>query len=142
MIQRIQSAYLLLGAGALVAVPFLDIISSGAAAQAYGWYRPVITALDIVIVVSLFASILLFRNRSLQVRIVSLIQLGIIVLAAGTYGGLYLAGSLQLVDSGADRGAVWTAVVLPVVAYVAIALARRAIQKDIALVRSMDRLRD
>jgi len=56
-------------------------------------------------------------------------------------GGLYLVDVLSIRTSqGLDVGML-VALLLPIVAYVLFLLARRAVEKDIERVRSMDRLR-
>jgi len=142
MIQRIQTVHLLTAAVAVVIIPFLDIVSSGVAARSQVWFVPAIAAIGALLVVGLLASVFLYANRRRQLRVVAALQFGVILLAAVEYGGLYLAGALRLTGSGSGHIDVWIAVALPIVSYVGVALARRAIQKDIDLVRSMDRLRD
>ena len=59
---------------------------------------------------------------------------------------ILLVGSLAAINVGDDvvlaaDASLYLTLLLPVVAYVMLRLARRGVEKDIALVRSMDRLR-
>lgn len=83
---------------------------------------------------STLASIFLFKNRGLQIR---LTRLGTIALIVGSG----LAVSLLLFDQAASQ-AQWSAFwAMPVIALACTILAVRYIRKDDQLVKSMDRLR-
>ena len=66
-------------------------------------------------------------------------QILTLIFMAVLFGGLFL--SRELIFVGAEAAGIIAIVLLPVLAYVFFLLARRGIDKDIALVRSMDRLR-
>jgi len=149
MIQRIQSIFFLLAAGALgaqFAVPYLqtpaDDPARSLAAFADGVLNPLdnpgllgLTALGALIS---FAAIFLFKNRSLQARL-ALVATGVgIMLLVLT--GITVKNTL---DQAPEGGTIQFALGLglPVLALLLNWLAARAIRKDEALVQSMDRLR-
>lgn len=142
MIQRIQTIYLFLGALAMAALFLLGELWSGAAAEQFAWFIPAAAVLAGLTAAGALAAIFLYKNRSRQRAWVA----GLQVLAALTtllfFIGYYGADGLNFAteEGAVDAGKVLF-LALPVVAYVLFMLARRAIQKDIELVRSMDRLR-
>lgn len=142
MIQRIQSVYLLLGALAMGALFFFEPMWSGEAARMFGWFTPVAAALAALTAAGALGTIFLHQNRRRQRAVVAGLQVmaafTVVVLFAGFYG----AGALNLrTESGALDVNTLIFLVLPVVAYLFFFLARRAVQSDIELVQSMDRLR-
>jgi hypothetical protein len=141
MIQRIQSIYLLLGVLCLGGLLLYDIVRTGPAAAAYAWYAPAVLALDLVgIGLALFA-IFLYKNRPRQRGVVLLAQVVTLLLMVVLYGGLFLAGELQVFREGAAEIGPLVFLLLPVTAYILFYLARKGVEKDIEVVRSMDRLR-
>ena len=142
MIQRIQTVYLALGAVALVGLLFTGVLWDGAAASAQGWFTPVVVALAGVSAAIAVGAIFLFKDRPKQRKVVILAQLVTVVLMVSLFGGLYLADALYIrTTQGVDVTMLIT-LLLPLVAYLLFLLARRAVAKDIELVRSVDRLRD
>ena len=86
-------------------------------------------------------AVFLYENRTTQRSVVVGVQMGTVVLAGVLYGGLYLTSELTF---GGAQGLAWDRIIalaLPIVAYVFFYLARRGIDHDIELVKSMDRLR-
>ena len=141
MIQRIQTVFLALGAIALGALLLSNIVWEGAAAQAHGWFLPVVVGLGGLAALVAVGAILLYKDRSRQRKLIVLAQGLTIFLLVGLYGGMYLADSLYVrTTQGLDVGMLIT-LLLPILAYVLFLLARRAVSKDIELVESMDRLR-
>lgn len=141
MIQRIQSIYLLLGALALIALLFLDTVWESAAAEALAWFSPVLLLLGGLTALAAVGAIFLYKDRKRQRQVVVWVLFLTIAFIVVFFLGLFLVGELVLVDEeGLDWGRI-VALLLPVAAYVCFSLARRAIDRDIALVRSMDRLR-
>lgn len=142
MIQRIQSVYLLLGAAALAGLVFLDSLWQSAAAATYSWFGPSIAGLSIATAVVGLIAIFLYNTRPLQRKVVLGTQMGTVITVAVLYGTLYLTGGFDVraADGSFDTGQILL-VALPVVAYVLFYLARRGIESDIELVKSMDRLR-
>ncbi len=129
MIQRVQSIYLLLAALLAVAVPF----AGGAVTpDSWIWYTPLKVALSILVAVGSLVAILLYGDRPKQKGLVVVL----VLLAAGLTVLLMLGWWV----SRRTDPAFWP-LVFPLLAIAALFLARRAILKDIKLVRSMDRLR-
>jgi uncharacterized membrane protein len=141
MIQRPQSLFLLLGAVALVALFFLDIVWRGPTADSYDWFTPAILILAGIIGLGAIGTIFLYQDRQRQKRIVVWLQFATVFFLFVFYGSLYMMGDLHFMRDGAtDTGKV-IALALPIFAYVMFFMARRGIIHDIKLVRSMDRLR-
>ena len=149
MIQRIQSIFLLLATGALggqFKLPYLQTAAEDPArslpALADGVLNPLdnpgllgLTALAAVIS---FVAIFLFKNRSLQARlsmVAAAIGVMLLVLVAFT-----TKTTLDQTPTGGNAQLAF-GLALPVLALLFNWLAARAIRKDEALVRSMDRLR-
>ncbi len=141
MIQRIQSVYLVLGAVVLGALVFFGVVWEGAAATAQGWFTPVVVLFDGLAAAVAVGAVFLYKNRLRQRKVIVVAQ-GLTVMLLITFcGGLYLVDALYVRTSqGLDVGML-AALLLPIVAYVLLLLARRAVEKDIERVRSMDRLR-
>lgn len=141
MIQRIQSIYLLVGAIALACLLLFDDIWSGPEAEQHTWFAPaLLTAAGLSALIALVA-IFLYKDRRRQRGVVVWAQLlalitFIVLLIGLTFGD---ASSEASAPGYATEYAV--AVLIPMVAYVLFYLARRAIDRDIALIRSMNRLR-
>ena len=140
MIQRIQSIYLLLGALTLLALLLFDDIWQGAAAV-QAWFSPVLLVLIFLTVAIAIGAIFMYKDRKRQRSAVVVAQFLALVLLAVFYLGLYLVGALGVTVAGVVDTARVVALLLPVVAYIFFYLARKGIERDIALVRSMDRLR-
>lgn len=141
MIQRIQTVYLLLGALALAALGLFELPWASRAAAAHGWFVPSLIGLIVVTAGTGLGAIFLYENRKTQRSVVVGVQIGTVLLAGVLYGGLYLTSELTF---GGVRGTDWGRVValaMPIVAYLFFFLARRGIDHDIELVKSMDRLR-
>lgn len=154
MIQRIQTVYLLIAEmliGILFFVPFGEIAAKEGGIYRFdikgvyleGIQKPEIiySSLPLVILwavslVLILATIFLFKNRILQMRLSTInifIQLG--------FGGLifyYIYSSTKLL-SGVYSLTIY--LVFPVISAILIYLAVRAIAKDELLVRSIDRIR-
>ncbi len=154
MIQRIQTVYLLIAEmliGALFFVPFADIASKDGSIYRFdikGIYleavqKPEIiySSLPLVILwavslILILATIFLFRNRILQMR---LSTINIFILLG--LGGLiyYYVWSVAKILSGVYSLTIY--LLFPVIAAILIYLAIKAIGKDELLVRSIDRIR-
>ncbi len=141
MIQRIQTVYLALGAMALLALLFFDAIWSGSEAASFGWFPLVMLLLTIATAVLAFGSIFMYKKRAQQRKLVVYAQMLTLLLMVVLYGLLYMSGELVFVrQEGLDISRM-TALALPIIAYLLFYLARKSIERDIELVRSMDRLR-
>lgn len=147
MIQRIQSVYLLISAiliGLLFLLPFAEIAKDGAiylfnfkgvlldgAVKTNGLVIPVLLVMIIVLnVLAIFS----YSNRGKQVKLVWGVILMLVILLVAFVYFTYLA------YSGAQIGFKLGAV-LPLIAIVLDYLAIRSINKDEALIRSIDRIR-
>lgn len=147
MIQRIQSVYLLIStvlAGLLFLLPFAEIAKEGAiylfnfkgvlldgAVDKSGW---VISVLLAIIVALHVWAILGFKDRKKQTKVVWFaILMELILLGMFVYFTYILFGGAQI---SFKPGAV-----LPLIVVIIDYLAIRAIDKDEALIRSIDRIR-
>lgn len=141
MIQRIQTVYLFLGALAIAALGLFQSPWESTAAVRFSWFVPSLIALIVATAGGALGAIFLYRQRETQRRVVVGIQVLTVLLAGVLYGGLY--ATQELVVEG-TRGINWskvTMLVLPLLGYVLFLLARRGIEHDIELVKSMDRIR-
>ena len=139
MIQRIQSVYLLMGALALVGLLLVDVVWQNPAVERYGWLSTAILVLGATAAFIGLIALFLYRDRKQQRRVVLGAQLATVALLAVLVGGFALGQAMPVVLAAGVAG--YAGLLLPVLAYVLYFFARRAIQKDIDLVRSMDRLR-
>ena len=141
MIQRIQTVYLFLGALTLAALGVFDTPWSSTAAATQAWYVPSLIGLIVVTGGTALGAIFLYEQRKTQRTVVVGVQILTLGLAGVCYGGLYLTAELNF---GGAAGLQWgkiIALLLPIIAYGFFWLARRGIDHDIELVKSMDRLR-
>lgn len=141
MIQRIQTVYLFLGGLALASLGAFDLPWSSTAASAYPWFVPILAGLVVLSVGGAFWAIFLYEERKRQRSLVVAVQVGTLLVAGLLYGALYWTSELTF--SGPD-GVLWSraaVLILPIVSYAFFFLARRGIDHDIELVKSMDRLR-
>lgn len=141
MIQRIQTVYLFLGGLALASLGLFDMPWNSTVASSHAWFVPSLVGLLLVTVAAAVWAISLYEERKRQRSVVVGVQMGTILIAGLLYGGLYLTSELAFMGS---QGIVWsraTVLALPIAAYVLFFLARRGIDHDIELVKSMDRLR-
>ena len=137
MIQRIQTLYLVAGA-ALLAV-FVGIQSRWAELFEgdYAVLGTVVMILAAVAAVLALVAVGLYKNRALQRRVISWATWIDALVVAG-----FLAGVLMLVQRGeAIPSNVALLSIAPIVGYVLLRLARAGVDRDIATVRSMDRIR-
>lgn len=139
MIQRIQSLYLLVGAIALLALVFMDWPWAVLRAEVVFFGGGLVLA-GVTAVVALLA-VFLYRNRALQRKVVLGAQVLTIGLLLLIVGGLYVLGQLQFTTAGEPYWPAILGILLPVGAYVFFFLARRGVEADINLIKSMDRLR-
>ena len=149
MIQRIQSVFLFLATGALggqFALPYLQTPANDPARAlpvlADGALTPIdnpgLLGLTILGAVVSFVAIFLFKNRSLQARLAGVSTVAGILLL--TLAGFTTKMTLDQTPQGGSAHFA-AGLALPVLAVALDWLAMRAIRKDEALVRSMDRLR-
>ena len=149
MIQRIQSLWLLLASATAVLIYFFPVIelTSENALYVYEYDSISIAGIDnliqsayivagllgIIAFLSFFA-IFLFKNRMLQMRICTLISLLIIF-----FVGLISYFSITTETNVAVT--IGLSSILPVIIFIFILMARRAVNKDEKLIRSVDRIR-
>ena len=149
MIQRIQSIFLLLAAAALggqFGLPYLQAPENDPArtlpALTDGVFNPLdnpgLLGLSALGALVSLAAIFLFKNRPLQARLAGVSAIAGILLLA-----LIAFTTKSTFDQAPEGSSMQFAagLALPVLALVFNWLATRAIRKDEALVRSMDRLR-
>jgi len=133
MIQRIQTLYLLVSAlfiGLLFALPFAEIVKDGAIKE----NGLAVSVLIGIVLVLQGVAIFSFKKRPRQIRIVM-----IAILAT-----LCLLGAFLYVTYFSFSGAQISfkiGMVFPLIAIILDYLAIRAIRKDEALIRSIDRIR-
>jgi hypothetical protein len=140
MIQRLQSVYLLLGALCIMSVAFLDDVWQSQAAETQVWFVPALAVLGAVTALAAVGTIFLYKSRGRQVRLIVVIKFMTLAFLALLSGGLFLTGDFAF--QGGDAGpAMLLVFALPVAAYILFYFARRGVQRDINLVKSMDRLR-
>lgn len=147
MIQRPQTLFLVLAgvalAGFLIAY---ETLTYAVAPRPSNLWQPIVAGVfcGLAAVVSLVA-VFLYRNRSLQRRLVTIAQWMVVLGYAAVIVGFVLAEGWEillfvLAAGELDMGFLLT-LVLPPVAYLFLWLSRRRIEKDIELVQSMDRVR-
>ena len=141
MIQRIQSLYLLLGAACLFPAALLEITSLAQVDETLTWYEPALTIVGVATMAIALGAIFFYKNRPKQRKLVSAVQVMTIIFIIILVAGLVIADGLaQLTQGGVDAVSI-ILLALPLLAYVFFWLARRGIQQDIDLVKSIDRLR-
>lgn len=142
MIQRVQSLYLL--AAAFLLLAFLPLSGEWrfAAQQLMPWLVPVAMVLTGLTAAVALVAIFLYKNRHRQLKVVILgqwLDLALVLVLVGALVGANLDAQFMGAQDAMRMALI--SVILPFGAYVCLRLARRGIEKDAALVRSMDRLR-
>ena len=140
MIQRIQSLYLLFGAALVVLFLVLGAAWQDTLGAVYTWLTPTALVLGGLTALAALAAVFFYKDRQLQRKIVLAAQwldLALVLVLVGALAAVSLNDEIAFV---ADTS-LYLSLLLPLVAYVMLRLARRGVEKDIALVRSMDRLR-
>lgn len=140
MIQRKQSLYLLLGSLTVAAPLYFR-----------GWIQQMETGSPLVDTgIQVFAGIaalvglaviFLYNDRNRQFKATVVIQVLTLLVIVAVGSVLYLSRSLPGLSEVSVVSGNAGAVVFPIIAYVFFFLARRAIGKDIKLIKSMDRIR-
>ena len=140
MIQRIQSVYLLLAIVLMAALFTLGFPNESRAAETLPWFLPGLMLLTGATIAASALALSQYRKRESQLRTVLIAYILADLVLVIQAVGYAMAGDFgRMTDEGHVLG--YVALALPVVASVLLMLARRAIAADIALVRSMDRLR-
>jgi hypothetical protein len=141
MLQRVQSLYLLLSAAALGLLVLAPVPWQLLALAVPSWLLLLMRLLGTVLAIGTVGMIFLYRQLARQRRLVVLAQIGVLLLTVVYFGGLYWGGALGVRTA---EGILWDRLfwlALPLVAYLFLMLARRGIEHDLALLRSMHRLR-
>lgn len=142
MIQRPQSIYLLLAAALLALFLIIGGDWNLVAAAVLPWSGTLALVLAGLTIAASLGAIFLYKDRPRQRQVVmgaQWLDLALVVLVVG----VMIVASLEdviLLDGDVIRGAYFD-VIMPFLAYIFLRFARRGVEKDIELVRSMDRLR-
>src|SRR5690625_6972935 len=99
MIQRIQSLYLLLAALCFFVLLMLDL-PYGSPAAADAWFTPFVMIGAVLLGLASLGSILLYKNREQQLRVINGVQLAAVAYLVVFLGRLYIAGDIQLLSRG------------------------------------------
>jgi divalent metal cation (Fe/Co/Zn/Cd) transporter len=141
MIQRLQSLYLLFAALFVTLFLVFGEVWYTVVAAFYPWVTPVALALGGLTALVALVAVFLYKNRQAQRKAILAAQwldLAFVLVLVGAIVGILLSDDVAL---GPASTSVYLTLLMPIVAYVFLRLARRGVEKDIALVRSMDRLR-
>ncbi len=141
MIQRIQSLYLVLGSVSIGSIYLLSDIWTGPAALKSSWFTAVTLGLSGICVVGGFVAVFLYKDRKRQKSVVVLLQVFTILALLTLFAGAYYGGSLPFIGTESDGVVEGIGLGLAATGYLFFFLARRAIDKDIELIKSVDRLR-
>ncbi len=136
MIQRIQTVWWALSIVALttfIFLPFVELYVDGNAATQSPLKFPLLLGLLILIALTTMTAIFLFKNRTLQIKIGRIL----VLLHFGIYSLLFYMYWYEL--NTQDK--FLYSLLIPAISIVFHVLAIRAVKKDEALIKSMDRLR-
>ncbi len=156
MIQRIQSLYLLLTVilmGILCFIPLASFLSGGEVYKLFAWgiratgphptvvvpsvYMGILLGLSILVPL---VTIFLYKRRLIQIRL-CIVEM-VLLVGMELYVVFYLYKVWKTISVQASHQLVFSVVDLfPLISLVLVYLAFRAIARDEALVRSMDRIR-
>ena len=153
MIQRIQTIYLLIAltfGASMFFAPQITFMADADYILNYCGINAVdatetsksiptlaLTILLVLTPIFTLASIVLFKKRLIQIRLCAA-NIGLLI---GTTGLIYYFGTIGLKELPAESLSYGITMIFPVVGAILNFLALRAIGKDEALVRSMDRIR-
>ncbi|MDR6300699.1 DUF4293 domain-containing protein [Mesonia maritima] len=136
MIQRIQTIYLFIVVLIAAILPFLiPIWTTESGEEVFAIDKVVVLGAFLLSSLLALISIFLFKNRKLQFVMGRLnIILNFFLLGFFVYWTLIVPGEMQISEKGIGM-------LIPIISIVFLALANKAIKKDEALVKSVDRLR-
>jgi len=141
MIQRVQSIFLIIGCVFLAGNYLLGEIWIGPASVRSSWFTSVTLGLYSLALIGGLLSIFLYKSLERQKKSISVVMMtavfGFIVLSIG----LFLANSVPLVSGEEVSTQLWLAVVFPIMSIACFELARRGVNRDMKLLKSVDRLR-
>lgn len=136
MIQRIQTLYLLAAGFAVVFVPALRSVSSLTDPV---WLFPALALLSIAVGAGSLGTVFLYGRRTTQRKFIVVLQYAVLALLVVLFGAVLWAGrSSDLLRLGSGFLA---ALILPVLTYVALMLARKGVDRDIEEVESLEKFR-
>lgn len=140
MIQRLQTVYLLLAVVFLAIMFLAQGAWTGTAAAAYAWYVPVTMGIFGLSAAGGVTAVFLYKDRTRQRGFVVLLQYLIVLGLITKMVATWMTGGFASITADASFE-FWVGFGAPVMTYLMFLMARRGIDKDIALVKSMDRLR-
>ncbi len=140
MIQRLQSLYLLFAALLVVLFLVLGEAWREVVGAIYPWLTPTSLALGGLTALLALMSIFFYKDRKNQAKVARVAQVVNLALV-GVLVGCLVALGMNEEAAGLIPTSLYLTLLLPIAAYAFLLLAKRGIDKDIALVRSMDRLR-
>ena len=136
MIQRIQSVYLLLAVVALAVLLLTGLVHNSGGLTQWGTL-----IFGVPAVAGAGGAIFMFKDRERQRRLIVVTQLCTVLAIVALYGSLFLQGALYVRTQAGIDTARLAVMLLPLLAYLLLILARRSVTRDIRLVESMDRIR-
>ncbi len=141
MIQRPQTVFLFLGAALLVTFAALTFTWLPGVAADMGVYAPISMGAAAVAAIVALVAVFLYKDRKRQRSVIGIAQVLALVALVPFLAGLFLGtpaapGAVDGVPTEA-----YLVAVMPLVAFVLLRMARRGVDRDIATIRSMDRLR-
>lgn len=146
MLQRPQTVYLLLGGALLVVFVGLGHVWGPGVTGTYPWLGPVTYTLAVAAAVVALGAVFLYKDRARQRAAIGAAQWLDLALLIPVLVGLYTTTPTVAGDAASGAGAggpygSYLVALVPLVAYVLLRMARRGVDRDIATVRSMDRIR-
>ena len=141
MIQRPQTLFLILGAGFLAVFAALTFEWLPGLATMSAVYAPLTATAAVLAAVVALAAVFLYKARKRQRAVVGVAQALALLSLVPLLAGLFLSTpDAPAVAPEAGYGPYLIALV-PLVAFILLRMARRGVDRDIATIRSMDRLR-
>ena len=146
MLQRVQTVYLLFAGALLALFVALGHVWAPSVGQTAAWLGPLTYVLAGAAAVVALGSTALYKNRATQRRAIGTAQWICLATLVPLLVGLFASAPAS--DVGAS-GAVeplglyglYLVALAPLVAFAFLRMARRGVDRDIATIRSMDRLR-
>jgi hypothetical protein len=147
MLQRPQSVYLLAGAALLAVFVGLGYVWEPSVTAAYPWLGPAAYALAVATAVAALVAVFQYKDRPRQRTTIGVAQLLDLALLLPLLVGLFSTtppGPDVPAPGSEDAFGLYgryLVALVPIVAYALLRMARRGVDRDIATVRSMDRIR-
>jgi hypothetical protein len=140
MIQRPQTVFLFIGAALLVAFAALTYTWLPGVATLGSPYSGLTVAFAVAAAVVALVAIFLYKDRKRQRTVIGWAQGLALTTVIPILAGL-LVGQPEVGAVTEETAAPYLAALIPFAAYVMLRMARRGVDRDIATIRSMDRLR-